>query len=79
MAQKPIKEIRVSSSNIKTIAYDIDTKTLFITFINRPTWRYSYFHVPPKVWTKFLNADSKGKYFSDYVKDQYTYTRRTTK
>lgn len=79
MAQTGLKEIRVFSSNIKTAAYDMGTKTLILTFINRPRWVYSYFHVPPKVWTRFVNADSKGKYFADYIRDQYAYSRRTIK
>lgn len=79
MAQAGLKEIRVFSSNIKTAVYDMSTKTLMLTFINRPNWKYLYFHVPPKVWTKFVNADSKGKYFADYIKDQYSYSCRITK
>ena len=76
MAQAGIKEIRVVSSNIKTAAYNLGTKTMILTFINRPQWKYSYFHVPPRVWTKFVQAESKGKYFADYIKDQYAYTRK---
>lgn len=79
MAQQVLKVIRVFSSNIKTAAYDTKSKTLYLTFINRPMWEYSYYHIPPRVWTGFVRADSKGQYFIGHIRDQYAYTRKTIK
>lgn len=75
MAQSQYKEIRVFSSNIKTAAYNSRDKVLVLTFVNRPSWTYLYYHVSPKVWTGFVRAESKGKYFTDYIKDQYQFSR----
>lgn len=67
--------MRVKSSNIKTAEYDKRTHLLVLTFINRPTWVYTYKAVPAKVWTNFIKADSQGQYFANYIKDEYNFTR----
>jgi hypothetical protein len=79
MAQAGYRQVPVFSSNLKTAAYSTRDKTLVLTFVNRPRWEYIYYHVSPKIWNAFLRAESKGKYFAEYIRDQYQYSRRILK
>nr|DAX61512.1 MAG TPA: KTSC domain [Caudoviricetes sp.] len=67
--------MQIVSSNIRTADYDRRTRTLSMTFINRPNWHYEFFNVPIRIWTNFLRAESKGQYFSTYIRDGYQYRR----
>lgn len=67
--------MKISSSNIREASYDKKTKSLKMIFINRPTWTYTYINVPPKIWTEFIKAGSKGIYFSERIKNDYQYKR----
>lgn len=67
--------MKVASSNIREASYDKKTKVLTMIFINRPTWVYKYINVPPKIWTGFLKAESKGSYFISRIKDDYQFKR----
>lgn len=67
--------MQIVSSNIKTADYNRTKKELTMTFINRPRWVYTYYNVPPTVWTRFLQSNSKGQYFSAAIRDIYQYSR----
>ncbi|WP_418676168.1 KTSC domain-containing protein [Alistipes putredinis] len=71
--------MQIVSSNIRTADYDRRNRVLRMTFVNRPNWLYEYFNVPVKIWTRFLQADSKGQYFSAYIRDAYRYRRSFTR
>lgn len=64
---------RVSSSSIKSIGYDPDAEILEIELRNGGI--YQYFHVPNKVYDDLINASSKGRYFSVYIKPAYRFRR----
>ena len=67
--------MRITSSNIRTADYDKRSHILTMSFNKRPRWIYAYYHVPPKVWVNFRRAKSRGIYFHDYIKYQYSYKR----
>lgn len=67
--------MNIFSSNIKTADYDRTKKELTMVFINRPRWTYTYKKVPITVWNKFIKAESKGQYFSGYIKDIYNFSK----
>ncbi len=72
--QVHINRASVISSNIAEAGYDDETRTLEIQFCNKAgekTGVYRYLNVPPETWNGFLNADSKGRYFRDYIRNQY--------
>lgn len=46
---------------------------LKITFESGETYRY--YGVPKVVYDGLISADSKGRYFHDYIRDQYRYER----
>ena len=57
---------RVSSSNLASVGYDPETKTLEIEFLNGGL--YQYFNVPESIYNGLMAASSRGSYFDQYVK-----------
>jgi hypothetical protein len=58
--------IQVSSSNISAVAYDDETSTLGVRFLNGTEYHYS--NVPPDVFEGLKSASSVGTYFDQNVK-----------
>lgn len=46
-----------------------------MTFVNRPKWLYTYYKVSPRIWVEFVRSSSKGQYFSEIIRDKYSYSR----
>lgn len=63
----------VRSSNIKSIGYDLKSKTLEIEFHDGGV--YQYFDVPESVFNSLMSASSHGSYFHKYIKDKYRWTK----
>ena len=59
-----------NSSAIHAVSYNAATRTLTIQFTSSGQW-YDYFNVPESVYQGLLMASSKGRYFNDYIRDQY--------
>jgi len=59
----------VQSSVITKVEYDEDTGELDITFMSGKTYRY--LHVPLEIYVDLLDAESKGGYFNDCIKDEF--------
>lgn len=64
---------RVSSSNLRSVGYDIDESILEIEFHSGSI--YQYFNVPLLKYENLIGASSKGRYFSAYIKNRYRYKR----
>jgi uncharacterized protein YutE (UPF0331/DUF86 family) len=60
-----MKKYLVESSNIKSIAYDIEFKLLVVTFKNRLS--YSYKDIDPETVCNVLFADSVGSAFHKFI------------
>jgi len=60
---------RVQSTNLKSVGYDADSKTLEVEFHDGDV--YQYFKVPAVVHRDLLNSPSIGQYFSFFVKTTY--------
>jgi len=65
---KPVK-----SSNIKSIGYDLECKTLYVRF--KSGTLYAYSEVEPKKFLKLLNADSKGGFLNNQIKREHKHKR----
>ena len=63
----------VSSSNIRSIGYDTESRTLEIEFHSGGI--YQYFNVPESVYNALMSASSHGSYFHRHIKDQYQWTK----
>jgi hypothetical protein len=61
--------VPVSSTNIAAIAYDEDGRTLGVQFTNGG--EYWYHRVPRPVYEGFVGAESKGRYFGEFVRNAY--------
>lgn len=62
----------VQSANIRAVAYEKDTETLYIRFDNGV---YAYDGVEPVTYQSFLGAGSKGSFFHQNIKGSYPYSR----
>lgn len=59
----------VKSSNLRSVGYDFEKKTLEVEFNNGTV--YQYFLVPDNYYTGLMKAQSKGAYLNRYIKDAY--------
>lgn len=71
--QEPaVDRMPVDSNLIRSAGYDLPSSILEIEFAESGRV-YEYFDVPLSVYTEFLEADSKGQYFNEFIKDLYAY------
>jgi hypothetical protein len=61
----------MESSVIRFVRYDPRERALHVTFTSGKA--YVYLDVPPKVYDAFLKADSKGEFFNEEIRDQYSF------
>jgi hypothetical protein len=64
---------RVRSSNLESVGYDPETKTLEVEFKGRTV--YQYYGVPEAMFVGLMKARSKGTYLSEHIKDRYRYRK----
>jgi KTSC domain len=62
----------VQSSLMTFVKYDDDAGEMDITFTSGKTYRYR--GVPPDVYDELLDAESKGEYFNDNIKNIFTFS-----
>jgi hypothetical protein len=70
---RTMKHEDVESSVIHSVAYDELTRTMEVRFQDGD--RYRYFDVEPELIDEFLDAESKGQFFNDYIRDSYLFNR----
>ncbi|HEU4964221.1 MAG TPA: KTSC domain-containing protein [Bacilli bacterium] len=63
----------VESSNLMSVAYDVDSRTLGIKF--KGNTEYHYYNVPESVYRGLMRAPSHGSYHAAYIKNVYDYRR----
>lgn len=61
-----LEMIPIVSSHISAIGYCDSSSVLQVDFSNGS--RYRYFNVPTQIFTAFLTARSKGRYFNTFIK-----------
>lgn len=67
----------VESSVMTYVEYNEGARELDIVFMSGK--RYRYLDVPRKVYTALLEADSKGEFFNDEIRDSYVYAEVNTR
>lgn len=65
MQMKPVK-----SSNVESVGYDSETKTLGVKFKNNPKV-YEYPGVPADTHAALMAAESVGSYFARNIKGKF--------
>lgn len=68
-----MRMIIVGSDNLEEAGYDEQLRLLHIQFSNGAL--YEYYDVPMDVYIGLITASSAGKYFHEYVKGHYRYSR----
>ncbi|HEY6258872.1 MAG TPA: KTSC domain-containing protein [Xanthobacteraceae bacterium] len=63
---------RIQSSVMTFVTYDDDAGELDITFTSGKTYRYR--GVPPDIYDGLLDAQSKGAFFNDNIKDAFDFS-----
>ncbi len=63
----------VSSSNLVSVGYDSESRTLEVEFKAGATYQYS--GVPEAVHAGLMAASSHGAYLNQHVKGRYSYIR----
>lgn len=69
-----MQRIPVTSSDIASIGYQPETRTLEIEFHSQRSI-YQYFNVPEQEYNELMNAGSHGKYFHRFIKNKYSYEK----
>jgi len=69
MPDHPIILFPVQSSNIATVGYNANIKTMRIKFKKGTT--YDFFDVPAERYNLFMKSESKGKHFFRNIKGKY--------
>ncbi len=62
----------VTSSNIASVGYDLETRTLEVEFKHGGVYQYA--EVPPEDHAGLMAADSKGKFLNERIKLAYGYS-----
>jgi hypothetical protein len=65
--------VPVSSSSLSAVGYEADGRNLHIRFRNGQT--YKYLSVPQSTFEALMRAPSKGIFFSDNIKERFTFVR----
>ena len=65
--------MKVHSSQIEAIGYDKEHKLLYVRFSQDAL--YVYYNVVEYIFEGFKSAESKGKYFGQYIRKNYKYSR----
>lgn len=68
-----MKRTAVSSSNLISVGYDPNSKTLEVEFREGRLYRYD--QVPQRAYDDLMNAQSKGSHFHRHIRDNYSTTR----
>ncbi|MBU3226791.1 KTSC domain-containing protein [Clostridium algidicarnis] len=68
-----MERTNVSSSNVYSIGYDANTKTLEVQFNNGSI--YQYYDVPQSIYSGLMSASSHGSYLHAHVKGVYQYKK----
>jgi hypothetical protein len=66
-----LPEVYLLSAVIRKVAYDAEARRLYVTFVNRQTYRYE--GIAPDTFVAFLAARSKGDYFNTAIRGNYSF------
>lgn len=69
----PSTQIQVESTSLTAVGYDKAHAHLEVEF--RSGARYRYASVPADVFTRLVEAESKGRFFNEHVRSCYAYER----
>lgn len=65
--------IPVDSSDLSEVGYDSETGSLVVEFKRGNVYRYE--GVSQEIYNGLIGSDSVGKYFNQYIKGSYSYSK----
>lgn len=68
-----MRRLAVDSKLIRSVGYDLAASILEVELIGGAV--YEYFDVPYSVYSELMEADSKGAYYNELIKDLYAYQK----
>lgn len=68
-----IPRVPVESTSIVSIGYDAASATLDVEFVNGHLYRYE--DVPAEVFCGLIEAESKGRFVTAFIREVYPYRR----
>ncbi|MBU3185630.1 KTSC domain-containing protein [Clostridium estertheticum] len=66
-----MQRVKVSSSNIHSIGYELTSNILEVQFLTGSV--YQYYNVPSLIHSSLMSASSHGSYLAAHVKGAYRY------
>lgn len=66
----------VDSTTMRSVGYDSTQQMLEVEFTSGAVYRY--LEVPAAVFDELMKAESKGRYFNEEIRDDYTALREST-
>lgn len=67
-----MERVSVSSSNLVSVGYDVDTMTLEVEF---NSGIYQYYDVPKSIYQELMSATSVGSYLHHNIKSSFSYAQ----
>ncbi len=68
-----MERTKVNSTNIAAIGYEEETSILEVEFKRGGVYQYS--GVSIGVHSSLINAESKGKFFAEHIRDSYSFEK----
>lgn len=68
-------ELPINSSMFELMKYSRRERSLTLVFSSGRVYRYG--SIEPDLCRKFIHADSKGKFFNQYIRDVYPFIEDT--
>jgi len=65
--------VKVKSTNISAVGYDTQPRTLRVLFLEGSM--YDFTEVPASLHNQLMTTDSKGSFFQEQIKGQYSFTK----
>lgn len=68
-----MRRLPVDSSNLASVGYDPENKTLEVEFSSGAVYQYT--KVPKKKYEDMIKSPSVGTYFASFIKSRHDYTK----
>ena len=68
--QSAVERVRLNSSSIAEVAYNVETDELDVTFVRGPHV-YTYYGVPRAIFEGLVSAESAGAYFNANIRNRF--------
>ena len=70
-----MERVSLESTSLKSVAYDEETLTLEVEFVEGGIYQYS--GVPKEIYESLMNAESKGRYYVIKIRNTFPYQKVT--